>query len=661
MRLRPALFTVCVVILCFGGLLEGPSAHAMWPPSGIAVGGTKARAGFASGIPDGAGGWYVAWDDRHINPSSPDIRLQHISATGDPVAGWPTSAIIVSGLPTDELSPQVAPDGNGGVLVTWQDARNGSWDVYVQRYSFGGAIMPGWPAGGALATGAFAQQQNPSVATDGAGGAYLVWRDGRTIDIDGHDRCYAQHVTATGSIAAGWPADGLEVSPYNTSDQRIMSDGGLGCFVISTDSRGGGTIPDGIDVYGQHLLANGLIASPWQVNGNLVAHGRGAEALLPDGVGGLYATAYETTPLTSPEDARYWVYRYDANGVPSTGWTSNGVPLQATASLRNELSSAADSLGGVLVSWDDGNSSGGDVYANRVLPNGAIAPGWGPNGIPISDPNNPDEDVSSVGPDGTGGAYFAWEKVISGISRAYAQHFGPHGTIFPGWPASGLPTGTNTIVQNTPKVVHDGFGNALVIWHEKAEMAQLFVMNGIVATDLALVSSDARADRVALVWQGQHAGDLTATVDRHRENEPWQSIGVATRDADDRLRYEDRDVTPGERYAYRLGYTEGGSAQFTAETWVDVPSGAVFALEGLRPNPAVDAIRVTFSLPTASSATIDLLDLAGRRVIDREVGGLGVGRHVLRLDSGERIAPGVYWLRLRQGTQQALARAVVMR
>jgi len=649
------------MLVCVRGLFEASPARAAWPPNGVAVGGTKARANNARGIPDGAGGWYIAWEDHQIDPSSPDIRLQHLAATGDPVAGWPTSAIIVSGLPTDERVPQLAQDGSGGILVTWQDARNGSWDVYVQRYSFGGAIMPGWPAGGALATGAFGQQQNPSVATDGAGGAYLVWRDGRTIDIDGHDSCYAQHVTSTGSIAAGWPVDGLEVSPYNTSDQRIMSDGGLGCFVIWTDSRGGGTIPDGIDVYGQHLLANGLIASPWLVNGNLLAHGRGAEDLLPDGVGGLYATAYETTPLTSPEDARYWVYRYDSNGVPSTGWTSNGVPLQATASLRNELSSAADSLGGVLASWDDGNSFGGDVYANRVLPNGSIAPGWGANGIPISDPNNPDEDVSSVGPDGSGGAYFAWEKVVSGRERTYTQHFGSNGTIFPGWPIGGLLAGTNITEQVDPKVVVDGLGNALIIWLERSEMAQLFLMNGIVATNLSLVSSDARSDRVTLIWQGQHAGDLTATVNRHRENESWQPVGAAIRDADDRLRYEDRDVTPGERYAYRLGFTEGGSAQFTAETWVDVPSGAVFALEGLRPNPAVDAIRVSFSLPTASSATIELLDLAGRRLIDREVGQLGIGRHVLRLDSGERIAPGVYWLRLHQGVQQALARAVVMR
>lgn len=647
-----------IVILAWSfSLFEASPSEASWPPSGVAVGGAQARANDSQGIPDGLGGWYIAWEDHQIDASHPDIRLQHLAASGDPVAGWPIGGIVVSGLPTDELSPQLAQDGSGGVLVTWQDARDGTWDAYVQRYSFGGATMPGWPLGGSRATGGFGQQQDPEVAVDGAGGAYLVWRDGRTVDIDGRDRCYAQHVTATGSIAAGWPADGLEVSPYNTGEQRIMSDGGLGCFVIWTDGRGGGVLPNGIDVYGQHLFVDGSIASPWQMNGTLLAHGRGAQQILPDGVGGFFATTAEVTALSYPEAIRYWVCRFDSNGVPSTGWTSNGVPLQASSGFRINLSSAADSLGGVLASWDDGNG----IYANRVLPNGSIAPGWNADGIQISDPANPDEYDSSVGPDGTGGAYFSWEKVVSGSYRAYAQHFGPNASLSPGWPIAGLPVGTNTHSQTVPKVVSDGFGNALVIWLERSEMAQLFLMSGIVATNLALASSDAHSDRVALVWQGAGAGDLSAAVYRRSESDSWSRIGAAERDAEDRLRYEDRDVVAGERYAYRLGYVESGVEQFTAETWVDVPSNAVLALEGLRPNPAVGPLNVSFSLPNARYASIELLDLAGRRVIDRQVGGLGPGRHVMRLDSGEPIAPGIYWLRLRQGPQQLLARAVVMR
>jgi hypothetical protein len=87
----------------------------------------------------------------------------------------------------------------------------------------------------------------------------------------------------------------------------------------------------------------------------------------------------------------------------------------------------------------------------------------------------------------------------------------------------------------------------------------------------------------------------------------------------------------------------------------------VLALRGLRPNPAVDAINVSLSLPNSAPATLELVDLAGRLVANREVGSLGAGPHLVRLDNGASVAPGMYWLRLRQGGQQLMARAVVMR
>lgn len=201
----------------------------------------------------------------------------------------------------------------------------------------------------------------------------------------------------------------------------------------------------------------------------------------------------------------------------------------------------------------------------------------------------------------------------------------------------------------------------LVYWYERAVMAQRFVTDGVVATNLAFASSDIQSDRVTLYWQGAGASGVSATVYRRTENEGWLRIGSTGHDGPDRLRYEDASVVAGTRYAYRLGYIEDGSEQVTVETWIDVPSADVFALEGLRPNPAVGAINVSFSLAREGPATMELLDLAGRRVIDREVGQFGRGRHVFRLDLGARMAPGVYWLRLRQGVEQALTRAVVMR
>ena len=117
----------------------------------------------------------------------------------------------------------------------------------------------------------------------------------------------------------------------------------------------------------------------------------------------------------------------------------------------------------------------------------------------------------------------------------------------------------------------------------------------------------------------------------------------------------------GTRYAYRLAYSAGDSEVTTPEVWVDVPVRVFFALDGLQPNPAVDDVVVSFSLPSAELARLEMFDLAGRRVLEREVGSLGAGTQRLNLSHGVRLPAGVYSLRLIQGERRAVARAVVIR
>jgi hypothetical protein len=110
---------------------------------------------------------------------------------------------------------------------------------------------------------------------------------------------------------------------------------------------------------------------------------------------------------------------------------------------------------------------------------------------------------------------------------------------------------------------------------------------------------------------------------------------------------------------------EAGIEIFYGETWVDVPAhdaALAFALEGVRPNPSHgEGLTVAFTLPTAATAKLELLDVSGRRVVGREVGSLGIGRHQLDLASGARLAPGLYLLRLTQGANTRTTRAAVLK
>ncbi|MFI5371085.1 MAG: FG-GAP-like repeat-containing protein [Candidatus Eisenbacteria bacterium] len=93
-------------------------------------------------------------------------------------------------------------------------------------------------------------------------------------------------------------------------------------------------------------------------------------------------------------------------------------------------------------------------------------------------------------------------------------------------------------------------------------------------------------------------------------------------------------------------------------------SGAVsvgFALSGVAPNPGrADRMVVAFSLESAAPAQLEVYDVSGRRVASQEVGGFGAGHHTLDLGRGQRLAAGLYMIRLTQAGRVATARAVVV-
>lgn len=93
----------------------------------------------------------------------------------------------------------------------------------------------------------------------------------------------------------------------------------------------------------------------------------------------------------------------------------------------------------------------------------------------------------------------------------------------------------------------------------------------------------------------------------------------------------------------------------------DESGGSALALTGAWPNPSpANRVRLLFTLPSAGAATLELLDLFGRRVAARDVSELGAGRHSVELAPERRLSPGIYHARLVQGTAARVARVVVV-
>ncbi len=126
------------------------------------------------------------------------------------------------------------------------------------------------------------------------------------------------------------------------------------------------------------------------------------------------------------------------------------------------------------------------------------------------------------------------------------------------------------------------------------------------------------------------------------------------------MRFEDRDVVAGAAYDYRLRFADEGGVVTAGQVHVLVPNTLRLSLAGARPNPAVRELALAFTLPTRDPATLELLDLAGRRVATRSLAGLEPGAHVLALGRGTFPA-GVYFARLTQAGRSVQQRIVLLR
>jgi hypothetical protein len=313
-------------------------------------------------------------------------------------------------------------------------------------------------------------------------------------------------------------------------------------------------------------------------------------------------------------------------------------------------------------------------HVQRLRPDGTIAKGWPIGGARVSDVAGW-QLATHLAPDGYGGVYIALEMDLDSGQHGFVQHLGAGGALALGWPASGVPAVFPTTFfafqQTEFAITADGAGGAIVAWNDTRAIngnaiqnqiyAQRYFGDGPTPVLVSLVSAEALPDRVTLTWLDPSRTLSAATVYRRLGDDDWVPLDRATFDGTGRLAYEDHGIAPGMRYAYRLGWSESSIERFSGETWVDVPLTLALSLEGARPNPAVGPLTVAFTLSRTGPATLELLDVAGRRVLSRDVGGLGPGSHIIRLGECGCTPAGMYWLRLVQGDQSLLKRAALIR
>jgi hypothetical protein len=140
-------------------------------------------------VSDALGGAIVVWQD--TTGVGDDIYAQRVNGAGQ--TQWTVTGVSVSNAAGAQKMPGLVEDGKGGVVVTWDDHRNGEQsDVYAQRVNNSGKAQ--WTENGTAVSTAEAAQSHPHLIPDGSGGAILAWQDTRA----GQSNIYVQKVSAGG-------------------------------------------------------------------------------------------------------------------------------------------------------------------------------------------------------------------------------------------------------------------------------------------------------------------------------------------------------------------------------------------------------------------------------------------------------------------------------
>ena len=213
-------------------------------------------------------GIIYAWRDNRTGSNGRDIYAQKLDPCGNVVTGWPADGVLICNAAGNQDNIQILEDGSDGAIIIWEDDRNGGaqQDIYAQKIAGNGVVA--WTANGVVITAAGNSQGSFSACEDGVGGAFVVWDDNRPGSIGTKD-LYAQRITSSGTIAAGWTVNGTAVSveTQNQVDPHIVSDGSGGAIIVWEDNRTGS---NGVDIYGQRVTANAAML--WTVNGIVISN-----------------------------------------------------------------------------------------------------------------------------------------------------------------------------------------------------------------------------------------------------------------------------------------------------------------------------------------------------------------------------------------------------
>jgi hypothetical protein len=187
--------------------------------------------------------------------------------------------------------------------------------------------------------------------------------------------------------------------------------------------------------------------------------------------------------------------RLTSAGARAPGWPADGFKVCAARGGQDAPGIVPDGAGGAIIVWLDGGAPLGQVYAQRITADGAIASRWPSDGLllcasscepaltryPLTELYT--QAYTSPVSDGAGGMFVAWRDTRTDGGDVYVQHVLPDASLAAGWPANGLAVCRAPWVQQSPALAADGLGGAIVSWQDNRALGEWTVYAQRVTSD----------------------------------------------------------------------------------------------------------------------------------------------------------------------------------
>lgn len=557
---------------------------------------------------DAHGGVFAGW----AREWSGMVRL---ASDGELAPGWSPSGNAFTIYPRWVYGTILLPDGSGGVF-TISNAQNCAascggeeTELRIQHLTRDGSPLEGWPAEGKRVGSAFSRHpftpthegRQTVVVADGEGGVLIAWVEARDHRFARGPRALrAQRISGGGELL--WGEQGIEIRSLSLSSlmAAVAGDGSGGAFLFWIDERDGG-------LYEQHVSASGDLSEP--------ANGR---ALVRTGV-------------------------------------------DATSRIR----AVPDRAHGAIVLWKGVAGARRGIFTARITRGGGGPWGRGNNFVQLldTDPAEVDSLLMVATPDG--GAIVAWRaKRAADRDEIRAQRLSHRGRAL--WLGDGIAVCSATGPREHLALCPDDGDGAFLAWADSRPSGAVFASRILGSGERApgwTLDGDAVCSQIRNPQRGDPA--LQVTVVELAEGGADGAILTWT---------DDREYTGGGNFHVRTDF----ATRLALDGPVAPPTASLAALKsvGLRPTVRPPAARIeetlgirvpsngTFNgqvelaLPNDAPTTIELFDVAGRRLWSRTLEGLGIGAHSVSLARATELSPGVYVLRIHQSDRIA-TRAIV--